>query len=182
MLRHAIEENARTDGRKDRRQIEPYALWLLGLAKDPPYDQLSPATQERVGTDIHYYMKMLLGEVPELSRRDIKECHTFIRTCVCTLLDGKPCYTRIEVRYCLNLAQNRPLTRVPRGSVNLFKQEMLETLSKAKDRLRQCRRKGCPHTFLRTGKQEYCTTQCSGKARLWKHRAKKRLANDPMQH
>jgi hypothetical protein len=182
MHRNAIEDDDPRERRKDRRQVEPYARWLLGLAKDPPFNGLSPDTQQRVGSDVHHYMKMLLGEVPELSMRDIKECHTFIRTCVRTLLNGEPYYTRIEVEYRLSLAEGRPINRVPRGNVNLFKQEILETLSKAKGRLRQCRRKWCPNTFLRTGKQEYCTPRCSGKARLWKYRAKKKPANDPTQH
>ena len=182
MYKNLIENHVRGEGRKNRRQVESYALWLLRLADEPPFEKLSPDDKAHVHADLHGFMKMVLDQVPELSISAIKECHTFIRTCVAAQLNGEAYYTRIEMDYCLSLTQDKAMRWVPRGPVNLFKHKILETLSKAKARLRRCRRRGCPNRFLRTGKQEYCSPRCSGKARLLKHRAKNKTVNEPTPH
>ena len=162
--------NAPTLG--DACRADDQVLWLFRFANSPPFGELLSNAQQQVCADIEDFIQTSLTEGQG------KECHTFIRTCIATLLAGNPWRSRIEVEYYLSPAQGEPLSRMPRDVVNLFKHRALETISAAKDRLRRCPRKGCPKIFLRTGKQEYCSPRCAGKARLWKHRDKKKRMRD----
>jgi hypothetical protein len=159
-------------------------LWLIGFANDPRFDVLSPDGQRSVQAGIQRFIEDISGDRPELSLNETKDCHQFIQTGVRAMLRGEAWYCRIEVEYCLSLLKGGHLEigpGVPRGNLSLFRQRVLETLSAVKDRIRHCPRQGCVKIFIRTGKQTYCTQQCSAKARLWKHRAKRKRMTDETQ-
>jgi hypothetical protein len=165
-------------------EIAVQILWLIGFAKDPRFDVLSPDDQRRVQAGIQRFVEEASGGRPDLSWNETKECHQFVQRGVRAMLRGEAWNCRIEAAYCLSLLKGGHLEigpGVPRGNLSLFRQRVLETLSAVKDRIRHCPRQGCVEIFIRTGKQIYCTQQCSAKARLWKHRAKRKRMTDEIQ-
>ncbi len=181
MPRRAIETDGTALRDRDAGKVHAQALWLFGFANSPHFGSLLPDAQQKVYADFEGFIQTSFLEGPKPISNQVKDCHTFLRKGVRALLAGQPWSARIEVKHCLSPERGSGFSGVPKNEVELFRQRVLETISAAIDRLSRCLRRGCPKLFFRTGKQQYCTPRCAGKARLWKHRAKKKLTNEEAQ-
>ncbi len=149
-----------------------HARWLLDLYQQDDKEQRDLAWE--VPIFLHHGHE---GEVP-LTEMPLDEVHTRcrdIRNRLLHLLRDNGWTHQITWEFHFKLSQGGTLRTTARvAEKDWLVHRVHETLMGVKDRLRKCRRRGCPYFFIRTGRRLYCSDKCAGKNRIQRFREGRR--------
>jgi len=147
------------------------ALWLLSFQNTQDFEELTRQKQNQLRHELQTF-SMSVGEIAnDFSDNDARDFLTSMRGLFSKISKSAAVYgIRIGEYRRAGLNHSNTFTLLPstHNSTDKVAHTVYAALCILNGRLRRCR--SCGTFFIRVKRQEFCSTRCSGRARLKRHR------------